>query len=138
METFTFMSPAWIDMAREQITNALSGADLTDVNFSLCEEFTNPPDELRRDADTIGFVVRVVDGRVEVDGEPTEDCDVRVVSDYDDALAIARDPDAPVAQPNMIEKRIAQGRLQIVGNPADAPAVLAELDIHRLLSAHTA
>lgn len=138
MEKLRFMSQAWVDMAREQITEALGGTDLGGVDFALCEEFTDPPDDLRRrGASTIGFVVRVVDGRVEVDGEPSDDCDLRVVSGYDDALAIARDPDAPAAQPRMIEQRIAEGRLRIVGNPADVPATLAGLDIHRLLSSRT-
>jgi hypothetical protein len=35
-------------------------------------------------------------------------------------------------------ERMAEGRLQIVGNPMDAPPVLRELDIHRLLAAQTA
>jgi hypothetical protein len=59
------------------------------------------------------------------------------VSDYDDALAIARDPDAPVAQASAMEQRVAEGRLEIVGNPADVPGALAGLDIHRLLSSRT-
>jgi hypothetical protein len=138
MEKFRFMSPAWIEMAREQITKALTAADLAGMNFTLCEEFTNPPDDLRREgASTIGFVVRVNDGRVEVGSQPTNDCDFRVVSDYDDALAIARDPDAPVAQPSAMEQRMAEGRLEVVGDPADVPATLAGLDIHRLLSSRT-
>ena len=139
VEKLRFMSPAWIEMAREQIIKALTRTDLGGMSFTLCEEFTNPPDDLRREgATTTGFVIRIVDGRVEVEGEPTEECDLRIVSDYDDALAIARDPDAPVAQPKMMEQRIAEGRLKILGDPAHAPAVLAGLDIHRLLSSYTA
>lgn len=132
------MSPAWIEMAREQITRVLAGTDLGGINFTLCEEFTSPPDDLRREgASTIGFALRVVDGRVEVGDRPTDDCDFRIVSDYEDALAIARDPDAPAAQPNMMEERMAEGRLKILGNPADVPPILAGLDIHRLLSSRT-
>jgi hypothetical protein len=39
--------------------------------------------------------VQVVDGRVDVGDRPTERADLRIVSDYDDALEIARDPDVP-------------------------------------------
>jgi hypothetical protein len=135
MEQFRFMSRAWIEMAREQIVKALAGTDLRGIDFTLCEEFTGAPEDLREEGeDTIGFVVRIEGGDVEVDGRPTDDCDFRVVSDYEDALAIARDPDAPVAQPSMMEERMAEGRLEIVGNPADVPAAIAGLDIHRLLS----
>ena len=138
MEKFRFMSPAWIEMAREQITKVLADADLEGINFTLCEEFTGPPDDLRREgASTIGFFVRVVDGRFEVGDQAIDDADLRIVSDYEDALVIARDPDAPAAQQRAMEERVAQGRLKIVGNPTDVPAVLAGLDIHRLLSSRT-
>jgi hypothetical protein len=138
VEKFRFMSPAWIEMAREQITKVLAEADLEGINFTLCEEFTGPPDDLRREgASTIGFFVRLVDGRVEVGDQAIDDADVRIVSDYEDALVIARDPDAPAAQQSVMEERVAQGRLKIVGNPTDVPAILAGLDIHRLLSSRT-
>ena len=138
MEKFRFMSPAWIEMAREQITKVLAETDLEGINFTLCEEFTGPPDDLRREgASTIGFFVRVVDGRSEVGDQAIDDADLRIVSDYEDALVIARNPDAPAAQQSAMEERVAEGRLKIVGKPTDVPAVLAGLDIHRLLSSRT-
>jgi hypothetical protein len=138
VEKFRFMSPGWIEMAREQITSVLADTDLGDADFSLCEEFTAPPEDLRTaDAETIGFFVRVARGRVEVGDHPIDDADLRIVSDYTDALSIARDPDAPAAQPSAMAERIAEGRLRVVGDPAAVPAVLAGLDIHRLLSSRT-
>jgi len=132
------MSPAWIKMAQNEIASVLAGEDLEGIDFTLCEEFTGAPDDLRREgAATIGFFVRVKDGRVEVGDHPADDADFKIVSDYEDALTIARDPDAPAAQQSMMEARLAEGRLQIVGNPADVPAILAGLDIHRLLSSRT-
>jgi hypothetical protein len=132
------MSPAWIKMAQEQIGRVLAGEDLRGIDFTLCEEFTGAPNDLRRDgAATIGFFVRVEDGRVEVGDHPIADADFKVVSDYEDSLAIARDPDAPVAQQSMMEARLTEGRVKIVGNPTDVPAILAGLDIHRLLSSRT-
>ena len=132
------MSPAWLQMAHEQITAVLAQQDLAGIDFALCEEFTNPPEDLRHtDAATIGFFVRVSDGRVEVGDRPIDNANLKVVSTYDDALSIARDPDAPAAQPGAMADRLAQGTLRIDGDPSSAPQVLAELDIHRLLSSHT-
>ena len=106
MEKYGFMSPGWIKMAQEQISRVLAGEDLRGIDFTLCEEFTGAPENLRREgAATIGFFVRVESGRVEVGDHPTEDADLKIVSDYEDALAIARDPDAPVAQQSMMEAR---------------------------------
>jgi hypothetical protein len=36
-----------------------------------------------------------------------------------------------------MEQRVAEGRLEIVGDPAAVPPALAGLDIHRLLSSRT-
>lgn len=64
-DKFEFMSPEWIAMAREQITRALAGRDLGNGPFTLCEEFTNPPEHLKSPgAETVGFCVRVRDGQV--------------------------------------------------------------------------
>ena len=138
MEKYRFMSQAWIKMAQEQIAGVLAGEDLRGIDFTLCEEFTDAPEGLRPEgATTIGFFVRVVDDRVEVGDHPIDDADLKIVSDYEDAHAVALDPDAPVAQQSMMEERLAEGRLEIVGDPTDVPAILADLDIHRLLSSRT-
>lgn len=136
--THEFMSPPWIAMARDRITAALSDQRLDVTPFTLSEEFTDPPRHLRRGGDTIGFSVRVGEGRVDVGDRPDPDADCRVISDYGDALAIARDPDAGAADPAEADRRLAEGRLRIEGHPDRMPAVLQQLDIHRLLSEHTA
>jgi hypothetical protein len=138
LEKYRFMSPGWIEMAREQITTVLAGKDLGGIDFTLCEEFTAPPEELRREnAATIGFFVRVAGDRVEVGDHPVDDADLKIVSDYADALSIARNPDAPAAQQSAVAERIAAGRLRLVGDPAAVPAILTELDVHRLLASRT-
>jgi hypothetical protein len=132
------MSEPWVAMARREITHALSKRELDVPPFTLSEEFTDPPRHLRRGAGAIGFYVRVGHGTVEVGDRPAPDADCRVISDYSDALAIARDPEAAAADPAEANRRIAEGRVQIEGDPARMPAVLQQLDIHRLLAAHTA
>jgi hypothetical protein len=87
--------------------------------------------------ETIGFRVQISNGNVSVDDTLDAECDLWIVSDYSDALTIALDPDAPAAQPKAMHQRITEGRLRIEGDPAPAPPVLAELDIHRRLSPHT-
>jgi hypothetical protein len=126
-------------MAREQILRALEGKDLSTIRFTLCEEFTNPPEHLRSPgAQSIGFYVRLGDGRVEVGDRPTNDADCTIISNYADALSVARDPEAAAADPAVMRERIAAGSLEIIGDPSAAPAVLAELNIHKLLAPHTA
>lgn len=140
-EKFEFMSPGWIAAARERILSALVGKDLIlgGMKYTLCEKFTNPPAHLRRPgSDSIGFCVRLSDGHVEVEDQLADDANCTIISDYTDALAVARDPDAAAADPSVMAERVATGRLKIIGDPSAAPAVLTELDIHKLLACHTA
>lgn len=133
-----FMSPAWIAAARQVLTRALS-RHVADVNpFTLSEEFDNPPEHLDPDNDgTIGFTVRVGHGEVTVTERPARDADLRVISDYAEALKVARNPNAP-ADLAEVERRIAEGRLRIEGDPWRMPAILQQLDLHGLLSGMTA
>jgi hypothetical protein len=136
-EGLEFMSVPWLAMAKSEITRALSGRNLDVAPFTLSEEFVNPPEHLRRGGDTIGFSVRVGDGRVAVGDRPDPGADCRVISDYDDALAVARDARAGAASPEEAERRVAEGRVTIVGDASRMPAVLQEVDLHRLLAEHT-
>lgn len=133
-----FMSAGWIAMARREITKALAGRALDVEPFTLSEEFTDAPPHLRGGAAAIGFFVRVGRGRVEVGDRPEPAADCRVISDYADALEIARDPSAGSVDPTEAERRVTEGRLRIEGDPARMPAALQELDLHGLLAAHTA
>lgn len=135
---YEFMSSPWIATAREEITSALSGRELDVRPFTLSEEFTDPPRHLRHGSETIGFSVRVGQGRVEVGDRPEPAADCRIISDYADALEVARDPDAGSADPAEAERRVAEGRLRIVGDPTRMPPALQQLDVHRLLARFTA
>lgn len=133
-----FMSPPWIDMARRQITGALAGRDLDVEPFTLSEEFTDPPAHLQPRGEPIGFYVRVGRGEVEVGGRPEPLADCRVISDYTDALSVARDTEMATTDAAEAERRMAAGRLRIVGDPTRMPRVLQQLDLHRLLASRTA
>jgi hypothetical protein len=139
MEKHEFMSPGWIAMARAQITRALAAADLRGLDFTLCEEFTDPPAHLRPEgAATIGFCVRIAGGAVEVGDRPRDDVDLRLVSDYAEARAIARTTGARAADPAVVQQRISAGKLRVIGDPAAAPPALAAVDLHELLAPRTA
>jgi hypothetical protein len=136
---FEFMSPQWIAMARDEITRALSGKDLGPRRFTVCEAFTDPPEHLRRpDSARVGFCIRLDGTEVSVSDRLAEDADCTVVSDYGEALAIARDPESPSADPAVMAERVADGRLTIEGDFSAAPSVLQEVNIHKLLASRTA
>ena len=65
----------------------------------------------------IGFCVVMRGGSVDVRDGPTNDADCTITSDYAEALAIARDPEAASADPSAMAERIADGRLTIKAIP---------------------
>jgi hypothetical protein len=64
-EKLEFASPEWVDMLRGLIIEGLDGKDLSGLEFTLCEEYTDPPDHLRRaGSSSIGPHIRIADGKV--------------------------------------------------------------------------
>ena len=61
---FEFCSDDWIGVAREFIERQAEGADLTGINVTFNEVFTDPPAHLdHHDAGKIGWYLRIADNR---------------------------------------------------------------------------
>jgi hypothetical protein len=138
-DKFEFASPEWIDMLRGLIVEGLSGQDLSGVNFVLCEEYTNPPQHLRRPgSDSIGFHTRVANGQIDVinqvvDGTQTTK---KLICDYEWAKRYAmRFPD-----PKLRDQLMAQGLMRVEGegDMSKLPAFWLELDTTSLIRPRTA
>ena len=105
-------------MAREQILRALDGKDLRTIRFTLCEEFTNPPEHPEALGRSNHRLLRSSGGRTSGGGDrPINDADCTIISDYADALSVARDPEAAAADPAVMAERMAAGSLKIIGDP---------------------
>jgi hypothetical protein len=133
-ERFEFASPEWVTMLRGIVEEGLAGQDLTGINFSLCEEFTDPPARLRRgDEATIGYYVRVENGGIEVGDHPI-DASFKIIGDYAAMREYALrpfsptslDPDTAALRQRMIE----EGKLRVVGARPDWGAAISQTDLH--------
>ena len=97
-----FCSRAWIAAAREYLLGESRDVDLTGVDVSFNEVFTDPPARLDPDGvGRIGWYLRVADGRVEVGEGILPHADLRLTVDYATVLPAARwlssDPPLPAA-----------------------------------------
>ena len=91
MTKFEFCSIEWIEAAREYLLAQAEGADLTEVNVTFNEVFTDAPAHLNPDGDArIGWYLRVADGRLEVAAGALPSADLRVTCDYQTVLSAAR------------------------------------------------
>ena len=138
-EKFEFASPEWVDLLRDLIEGGLAGRDLSGVDFVLCEEYTNPPEHLRRaGSDSIGLVIRVEEGQIHVtsgvvDGAQTTK---KLICDYGWAKRYAmRYPD-----PKLRDQLMAEGLMRVEGegDMSKLPRFWLELDTTSLIRPRTA
>ena len=88
---FEFCSDDWISVAREFIERQAEGADLTGINVTFNEVFTDPPPHLDpQGAGKIGWYLRIADDRIEVSPGVLAKADVRATVDYQMVLPAAR------------------------------------------------
>lgn len=136
-EKFEFASPEWVDMLRDLIVQGLAGKNLSGIELTLCEEYTDPPAHLRRPGSaTIGFFVRIANGEVELVNNVIEGATKKLVCDYGWAKRYAmRFPD-----PKLRERLIAEGIMRVEGENemSNLPAVWLELDTTSLIRPRTA
>lgn len=138
-DKFEFASPEWVDMLRELIVTGLAGQDLSGVDFVLCEEYTNPPEHLRRPgSDSIGLRISVTNGEIQVTDEvvPGGQTTKKLICDYGWAKRYAmRFPD-----PKLRDQLMAEGLMRVEGegDTSKLPAFWLELDTTSLIRPRTA
>jgi hypothetical protein len=138
-EKFEFASPGWVDMLRGLIVEGLAGRDLSGVNFALCEEYTNPPEHLRRPgSDSIGLHIRVAGGSIEVNDEVIDGSQAtkKLICDYEWAKRYAmRYPD-----PQLRDQLTSEGLMRVEGegDMSKLPQFWLELDTTSLIRPRTA
>jgi hypothetical protein len=136
-EKFEFASPEWVDMLRDLIVKGLAGKDLSGIEFTVCEEYTDPPADLRRPgSETIGFYVRIANGEVEVVNDVIDRATKKLVCDYGWIKRYAmRFPD-----PKLRDRLIAEGIMRVEGENemSNLPSVWLELDTTSLIRPRTA
>jgi hypothetical protein len=136
-EKLEFGSPEWVDMLRGLILEGLAGKDLSGMEFTLCEEYTDPPEHLRKPgSSSIGLHVHIVNGEVEVINEVIDRATKKMVCDYGWAKRYAmRFPD-----PKLRDQLMAEGIMRVEGEDemSKLPAVWLELDTTSLIRPRTA
>jgi hypothetical protein len=90
---FTFCSEDWVAVADDFLKRSAAGAnaDLSGIDYTFNEVFTNAPAELGTDAEgRAGWYMRAADGAIEARRGILEDPDVLIQLDYAAILPLAR------------------------------------------------
>ena len=139
MKKVEFGSCEWVGELRRILSEGLRAEDLGGVEFSMCEEFTDPPAHLRRHGrETIGWHCRIRDGKIHVGDNVATDVDVRITGDYATLLPMAR----MVVGADLTDERRAElmmkANLRVEGDPTKMPVAFAQLNLHDKLAVVTA
>jgi hypothetical protein len=112
---------------------------LSDAAFVLCEEYTNPPEHLRRPgSESIGLHIRVANGTIEVNDEVIDGSETtkKLICDYEWAKRYAkRYPD-----PQLRDQLMAEGLMRVEGegDMSQLPQFWLDLDTISLIRPRTA
>ncbi len=143
MEKHTFCSPSWVNVAREYIESQCAGKDLSEINLSFCERFTDAPPELAtEDNNVTGWHIRISNGELEVGYGTIDDADLTVTADYNTILPLARtvfegnEEGAAEAQKIIIEA-MAAGTMKREGNDAAMAPATFLAGLHDVLAKQT-
>ena len=88
---FDFSSEEWVAVTREYQEHQTKDVDLSGINVSFNEVFSDAPSHLNPDAEgRIGWYMRVADDSLEVKTGILPDPDLRVSCDYETVLPAVR------------------------------------------------
>jgi hypothetical protein len=137
---FPFAGPAWIDVARDVLTDLVTRHGEEGRTFSVCEIFTNAPTEVAPSG--VAAWHFVIDGKsVIVGAGERAGTDATIRADYQAALPVAR----LIYTPEFLAKRAAKAAAERAasgaspnaeGNTKEAPPYMVEL--HNRMAAVTA
>ena len=89
---YEFASPGWMAFMHGIIAGRIAdlGDAARDLNFSICEVFTDPPASLSPTGEPLAWHCVIRNGEVMFGASDREDVEVRVVADYASILPLAR------------------------------------------------
>ncbi len=144
MEKYPFCSAAWVGVARDFIETQCAENNLSGIETSFCERFTDAPDDVTTDGDDVtGWYFRIAGGKVEVGHGVIEDADITIVADYQTTVPLARmvfegNPEGAAAAQKLVEEATAKGKMRREGNEEAMGATPFLAGLHDALARRTA
>ena len=120
---YEFASPGWMAFMHGMLTARMEalGEAARDMNWSICEVFTDPPGSLSPDGSPLAWHCVIRDGAVEFGDTDRGDVDFRVVVDYAAVLPLGRydaagDPERAAELAGMGQALVAKGLMKTQGD----------------------
>ena len=144
MEKYPFCSAAWVGVARDFIETQCAENNLSGIETSFCEKFTDAPDNVTTDGDGVtGWYFRIAGGKVEVGHGVIEDADATIIADYQTVVPLARvvfegNPEGAADAQRVVEQANAEGKMRREGSEDAMNATPFLAGLHDVLARRTA
>ncbi|MDE0350460.1 MAG: hypothetical protein OXM56_12220 [Gammaproteobacteria bacterium] len=144
MEKYPFCSAAWVGVARDFIETQCAENNLSGIETSFCEKFTDTPDNVTTDGDGVtGWYFRIAGGKVEVGHGVIEDADATIIADYQTVVPLARvvfegNPEGAADAQRVVEQATAEGKMRREGSEDAMNATPFLAGLHDVLARRTA
>ena len=90
-EKYEFSSQAWVDCAHDILIEAAGDTDLSGIEVSFSEVFTDAPAHLDPDSKgRIGWYMKIKDGQLNVKKGIPDHADLRITTDYELTVPLGR------------------------------------------------
>ena len=90
-EKYEFSSQAWVDCAHDILVEAAGDTDLSDIEVTFSEVFTDAPAHLDPDSKgRIGWYMSIKEGQLNVKKGIPDHADLRITTDYELTVPLGR------------------------------------------------
>lgn len=142
MQQYEFGSAAWIDAIHRAIRELMKDADLSGVEFSSSEEYTDPPAHIAVNG-RAGWHLIVSNGELTLGSGPLDSAERQVTADYTiikplAAVSYRDNPDGEAIVKAQAADAFAKGLLSAKGDRAPSAVFPQLVPLHDLVADFTA
>ncbi len=139
-----FCSAGWIEQARSYLEEAAHGQDLSGIELTFSEVFTDAPAYLNPDVEgRLGWYMQIREQELKVIEGIPESADVRITVDYQTILPVTRlvfegNPEAMQEAGRIVTQAIAAGQMKREGDENEMANVPWFMGLHDAMAVQTA
>ncbi|MEM7016626.1 MAG: hypothetical protein AAF512_04710 [Pseudomonadota bacterium] len=143
-EKYEFCSQAWVDFARSYLTGAAEGQDLSGLDMTFNEVFTDVPAHiaLEGQAGRTGWYIKIQNGKLEVERGILDNPRLLITVDYETVLPLARmnfkeNPELMTEAGKIMEQATADGKFKREGDETVMAGLPWAANLHDALAERT-
>ena len=139
-EKLEFGNKKWMDLVKSLIIDLTqkAGEQAKNVDFSMCEVYSNAPKHLAVEKDRVAWHFRIKGNKVSFGIGEVDDVDMKVIGDYEllhQISTLIYENNNPSKASEILKEPTKSGKFKFVGDMSKGPVFLSPL--HNLIAERT-